>query len=187
MFLFIDVQMALQGHSMTLKIWFSNFLYLFLFSIFFFINWWQEHYHWIMVQYLWWNLSPTFPAGLHMSRFTKCCLLEYRYQIWNPSFWNLVQLAKQHCCDDANNFATNSILCGKIFPNPFTIYTLMTVFLQAVKRSHRRLGLAQKLMDQASKAMVECFDAVYVSLHVRKSNRAALALYANTLKFQWVA
>merc|ERR1712076_180071 len=54
----------------------------------------------------------------------------------------------------------------------------------AVKRSHRRLGLAQKLMDQASRAMVECFNAKYVSLHVRKSNRAALHLYANTLKFQ---
>lgn len=38
----------------------------------------------------------------------------------------------------------------------------------AVKRSHRRLGLAQKLMDQASRAMVECFNAQYVSLHVRK-------------------
>lgn len=56
----------------------------------------------------------------------------------------------------------------------------------AVKRSHRRLGLAQKLMDQASEAMVECFDAKYVSLHVRKSNRAALNLYKNSLKFETV-
>lgn len=34
----------------------------------------------------------------------------------------------------------------------------------AVKRSHRRLGLAQKLMNQASLAMVECFQ---VSLKVK--------------------
>ncbi|XP_064142352.1 N-alpha-acetyltransferase 11 [Loxodonta africana] len=54
----------------------------------------------------------------------------------------------------------------------------------AVKRSHRRLGLAQKLMDQASRAMIENFSAKYVSLHVRKSNRAALHLYSNTLNFQ---
>ncbi|KAK8406906.1 hypothetical protein O3P69_007460 [Scylla paramamosain] len=53
----------------------------------------------------------------------------------------------------------------------------------AVRRSHRRLGLAQKLMDQTARAMVECFNAKYVSLHVRKSNRAALNLYTNTLKF----
>ncbi|XP_071817627.1 uncharacterized protein [Apostichopus japonicus] len=39
-------------------------------------------------------------------------------------------------------------------------------------------------MDQASRAMVECFNAQYVSLHVRKSNRAALHLYQNTLKFE---
>jgi peptide alpha-N-acetyltransferase len=38
-------------------------------------------------------------------------------------------------------------------------------------------------MDQASRAMVECFGAKYVSLHVRVSNRAALHLYENTLKF----
>lgn len=54
----------------------------------------------------------------------------------------------------------------------------------AVKRTNRRLGLAQKLMDQASRAMIECFQARYVSLHVRKSNRAALHLYQNTLKFE---
>ncbi|XP_006834563.1 PREDICTED: N-alpha-acetyltransferase 10-like [Chrysochloris asiatica] len=54
----------------------------------------------------------------------------------------------------------------------------------AVKRSHRRLGLAQKLMDQASRAMIENFNAKYVSLHLRKSNRAALHLYSNTLNFQ---
>jgi len=60
------------------------------------------------------------------------------------------------------------------------------VVVQAVKRSYRRLGLAQKLMDQASRAMVENFGAKYVSLHVRKSNRAALHLYKVTLKFQSV-
>lgn len=54
----------------------------------------------------------------------------------------------------------------------------------AVKRPFRRLGLAQKLMNQASLAMVECFDAQYVSLHVRKSNRAALNLYTNSLGFK---
>lgn len=54
----------------------------------------------------------------------------------------------------------------------------------AVKRTNRRLGLAQKLMDQAARSMVECFNARYVSLHVRKSNRAALHLYQNTLKFE---
>uniref|UniRef100_A0A5K3FZU1 N-terminal amino-acid N(alpha)-acetyltransferase NatA n=1 Tax=Mesocestoides corti TaxID=53468 RepID=A0A5K3FZU1_MESCO len=54
----------------------------------------------------------------------------------------------------------------------------------AVKRSHRRLGLARTLMNLASRAMVENFQARYVSLHVRKSNRAALTLYKKNLGFQ---
>uniref|UniRef100_A0A8C5KH73 N-terminal amino-acid N(alpha)-acetyltransferase NatA n=1 Tax=Jaculus jaculus TaxID=51337 RepID=A0A8C5KH73_JACJA len=37
----------------------------------------------------------------------------------------------------------------------------------AVKRSHRRLGLAQKLMDRASRAMIENFSAKYVSLSMK--------------------
>jgi len=54
----------------------------------------------------------------------------------------------------------------------------------AVLRSHRKLGIATKLMTQAQKSMVETFDALYVSLHVRKSNRAALSLYTDTLGFK---
>lgn len=54
----------------------------------------------------------------------------------------------------------------------------------AVKRTYRRLGLAQRLMDQTARAMVETFNAKFVSLHVRVSNRAALNLYKNTLKFE---
>ncbi|XP_065178786.1 N-alpha-acetyltransferase 10-like [Sycon ciliatum] len=53
----------------------------------------------------------------------------------------------------------------------------------AVKRSCRRLGLAQKMMIQSYQAMVENFNAEYVSLHVRKSNRAALHLYRDSLTF----
>lgn len=54
----------------------------------------------------------------------------------------------------------------------------------AVKRSHRKMGLARKLMDQSARAMAESFKAKYVSLHVRKSNRAALHLYTQTLEFE---
>ncbi|KAI9595323.1 putative N-terminal acetyltransferase complex Ard1 subunit [Syncephalis fuscata] len=54
----------------------------------------------------------------------------------------------------------------------------------SVMRSYRRLGVAEKLMRQSQQAMVDCFDAKYLSLHVRKSNRAALTLYRDTLKFE---
>ncbi|KAL7748218.1 N-terminal acetyltransferase A complex catalytic subunit ard1 [Sorochytrium milnesiophthora] len=54
----------------------------------------------------------------------------------------------------------------------------------SVMRKYRRLGLAEKLMRQSQLAMRNVFGAHYVSLHVRKSNRAALSLYKDTLKFQ---
>jgi peptide alpha-N-acetyltransferase len=77
----------------------------------------------------------------------------------------------------------------------------------SVMRTHRRLGIAEKLMRQSrtslssllspppSKtcslitrcvelAMVETFGAHYVSLHVRVSNKAAIHLYRDTLGFK---
>lgn len=70
----------------------------------------------------------------------------------------------------------------------------------SVMRTYRRLGLAEKLMRQSrtfsiqphadrdivERAMVENYDAEYVSLHVRKSNRAALSLYQDTLQFTFL-
>lgn len=53
----------------------------------------------------------------------------------------------------------------------------------SVMRTYRRLGLAEKLMRHSLYAMCESFDAKYVSLHVRKSNRAALHLYRDSLSF----
>ncbi|OAV97890.1 N-terminal acetyltransferase A complex catalytic subunit ard1 [Puccinia triticina 1-1 BBBD Race 1] len=53
----------------------------------------------------------------------------------------------------------------------------------SVLRTYRRLGLANKLMQQSQKAMRNVFGAKYVSLHVRKTNRAALSLYQDTLGF----
>ncbi|EGP83008.1 unnamed protein product [Zymoseptoria tritici ST99CH_1A5] len=56
----------------------------------------------------------------------------------------------------------------------------------SVMRTHRRLGLAEKLMRQSQRAMFETFGAQYVSLHVRVSNIAALSLYRDTLGFKVV-
>ncbi|KCV71437.1 acetyltransferase [Fonticula alba] len=54
----------------------------------------------------------------------------------------------------------------------------------AVLRSHRRLGLARKLMEQSMHSMSSNYNASKVSLHVRCSNRAALALYRDTLGYE---
>lgn len=54
----------------------------------------------------------------------------------------------------------------------------------AVARTHRKLGLATKLMSATHKAMEEVFGAKYVSLHVRVTNRVAVHLYTGTLGYQ---
>lgn len=54
----------------------------------------------------------------------------------------------------------------------------------SVMRTYRRMGIAEKLMRQSLYAMCELFKAEYVSLHVRKSNRAALHLYRDSLNFE---
>ncbi|DAZ92416.1 TPA: hypothetical protein N0F65_000200 [Lagenidium giganteum] len=54
----------------------------------------------------------------------------------------------------------------------------------AVLRTHRKCGIATKLMKAAQRAMVESFSAEYVSLHVREGNAAAIHLYRRTLEYQ---
>lgn len=54
----------------------------------------------------------------------------------------------------------------------------------SVMRTHRRLGLAHKLMRQATRAMREYYQARDVSLHVRCSNEAAIGLYTGRLGFR---
>ena len=54
----------------------------------------------------------------------------------------------------------------------------------AVLREYRKLGWATSLMSTVEKIMLSCYDALYVSLHVRVSNKAALTLYKDTLGFE---
>ena len=54
----------------------------------------------------------------------------------------------------------------------------------AVLRTHRKRGIATKLMRQSQRCMRECFRARHVSLHVRHSNAAAVHLYTQTLGYQ---
>ncbi|EKG06719.1 N-acetyltransferase complex ARD1 subunit, putative [Trypanosoma cruzi] len=54
----------------------------------------------------------------------------------------------------------------------------------AVLRTHRRLGIASRVMRASMKEMEKEYDANYCSLHVRKTNDAALHLYQETLGFR---
>jgi peptide alpha-N-acetyltransferase len=54
----------------------------------------------------------------------------------------------------------------------------------AVLRTHRKRGIATALMRRSQIEMESVFQAEYVSLHVRKSNRAAFHLYNETLRYE---
>mmetsp|Transcript_70838 Transcript_70838/g.98135 ORF Transcript_70838/g.98135 Transcript_70838/m.98135 type:complete len:158 (+) Transcript_70838:49-522(+) len=54
----------------------------------------------------------------------------------------------------------------------------------SVLASHRKLGLATKLMRAAQYQMHAFYGAEYCSLHVRVSNRAAIGLYHGVLGYE---
>ncbi len=54
----------------------------------------------------------------------------------------------------------------------------------AVLRTHRKRGIATMLMRRSQVEMEQVFGAEFVSLHVRKSNRAAFHLYNETLRYE---
>jgi ribosomal protein S18 acetylase RimI-like enzyme len=80
-------------------------------------------------------------------------------------------------------FPANSLVLAKMEDdNPITTNGHITSL--SVARGYRRLGIARKLMLQAQKEMRDVFGGDAVSLHVRKSNRAAFHLYRDTLGFE---
>jgi len=54
----------------------------------------------------------------------------------------------------------------------------------AVLATHRKLGIATDLMRAAERQMRVVHDSSYISLHVRRSNEAAIHLYQDTLQFR---
>lgn len=54
----------------------------------------------------------------------------------------------------------------------------------AVLRTHRKLGIASRVMRATMREMDSEFNANFCSLHVRKTNDAALHLYQDTLHFR---
>uniref|UniRef100_A0A8C0Z2P4 N-terminal amino-acid N(alpha)-acetyltransferase NatA n=1 Tax=Canis lupus familiaris TaxID=9615 RepID=A0A8C0Z2P4_CANLF len=111
---------------------------------------------------------PAFPQPEDLMNMQHCNLLclpenyQMKYYFYHGLSWP--QLS--YIAEDENGKIVGYVL-AKMEEDPDDVPHGHITSL-AVKRSHRRLGLAQKLMDQASRAMIENFNAKYVSLHVRK-------------------
>jgi ribosomal protein S18 acetylase RimI-like enzyme len=77
-----------------------------------------------------------------------------------------------------------STLCGTKAGTNFSISLPGHITSLSVLRTHRKRGIATGLMRRSQREMQDVFDAEYVSLHVRESNRAAFHLYRQTLQYE---
>ncbi|EGD75994.1 N-acetyltransferase [Salpingoeca rosetta] len=118
---------------------------------------------------------------INMQHCNLLCLPE-NYQLKYYLYHGLSWPQLSHVAEDENGDIVGYVL-AKMDEEGGEVITGHVTSL-AVKRSHRRLGLARKLMDQAAQAMVDNYSAKFCSLHVRRSNRAALNLYNKTLGFE---
>ena len=119
---------------------------------------------------------------LKMQQTNLLCLPEnyqFKYYIYHYLSWP----ALLHVAEDHNGKIVGYVL-AKLEDEevkPGEIQGHITSI--SVLRTYRRLGVASKLMSHAINMMQEYFDADFVSLHVRVSNRPALHLYHKNLGF----
>jgi len=116
---------------------------------------------------------------LAMQACNLCCLPEnyqMRYYFYHMLSWPQVL----YVAEDYNKKIVGYVL-AKMEEDSAEVHGHITSL--AVLRSHRKLGLASKLMRASMVAMEETFGAEHVSLHVRVTNRAAFTLYSQSLGF----
>ena len=119
---------------------------------------------------------------LKMQQTNLLCLPEnyqFKYYIYHYLSWP----ALLHVAEDHNGKIVGYVLAKLEDEDikPGEIQGHITSI--SVLRTYRRLGVASKLMTHAINMMQEYFDADFVSLHVRVSNRPALHLYHKNLGF----
>ena len=108
-----------------------------------------------------------------------CCSYKLNYYLYNILSWpQLLQVAENHKGQIVGYVLAKMEDPEENIPSHGHITSL------AVFRTHRKCGIATKLMKNAHARMVESFDASFCSLHVRYSNRAAFHLYSQTLKYE---
>mmetsp|Transcript_43613 Transcript_43613/g.120680 ORF Transcript_43613/g.120680 Transcript_43613/m.120680 type:complete len:238 (+) Transcript_43613:62-775(+) len=115
-----------------------------------------------------------------MQHCNLCCLPE-NYQMKYYFYHMLSWPQLPHVAQEYNGKIVGYVL-AKMEEDTEEVHGHITSL--AVLRSHRKLGIATKLMRASIAAMEECFNAEHVSLHVRYTNRAAFTLYSQTLGFE---
>ena len=120
---------------------------------------------------------------LKMQQTNLLCLPEnyqFKYYIYHYLSWPSLL----HVAEDHNKKIVGYVLAKledeDVKPNEIQGH----ITSLSVLRTYRRLGVASKLMNHAINMLQEYFDADFVSLNVRVSNRPALNLYHKNLGFE---
>jgi len=119
---------------------------------------------------------------LKMQQTNLLCLPEnyqFKYYIYHYLSWPSLL----HVAEDHNGKIVGYVLAKLEDEDVKTGEVQGHITSISVLRTYRRLGVASKLMSHAINMMQEYFEADFVSLHVRVSNRPALHLYHKNLGF----
>eukprot|EP00727_Mastigamoeba_balamuthi_P013074 m51a1_g839 putative N-alpha-acetyltransferase (195) ;mRNA; r:760747-761495 len=114
-----------------------------------------------------------------MQHANLCCLPEnyqMKYYLYHALSWPNVS----HVAVNARGQIVGYVL-AKIEEEEGPIHGHITSI--SVLRTYRKLGIANMLLTQAHRAMKECYNAEFCSLHVRRSNRGAFSLYHDSLGY----
>lgn len=102
-----------------------------------------------------------------------------RYYLYHILSWP--QLL--YVCEDMNKKTVGYVL-GKMDDEEEAAKAHGHITSLAVLRTHRKLGVASAVMRATMREMDQEYEANFCSLHVRKTNEAALHLYQETLGFR---
>lgn len=124
--------------------------------------------------------EATMPDLLAMQKCNLLCLPE-NYQLKYYFYHILSWPQLLYVAEDYNGKIVGYVL-AKMEEEATEVHGHITSL--AVARSHRKLGIATRLMEASHRAMQDVFGAKYASLHVRVTNKGAHHLYTQSLGYK---
>lgn len=121
-----------------------------------------------------------------MQQTNLLCLPEnyqYRYYIYHYFSWPSLLHVAEECDGKIVGYVLSKLEDEECEPGVIQGH----ITSLSVLRTYRRMGIAKKLMNHAIQMQQEYFDADFITLNVRVSNRAALHLYHNILGFEIIS
>lgn len=119
-----------------------------------------------------------------MIKETSCNLcLKLKYDA-NLSGWFLMPYRLVWTAEDANGMVVGHLFAKLVYDQSGNRVINAHITSVNVLKSHRKCGIATRLMRKSLAELAKQFATQNVSLHVRKSNEGAFRLYNDIMKFE---